>query len=511
MVVELQSHEAPPRFTSYVDELRRLLSERHLPSDSRERIGAVAHQLAAPSALTEAMGAAVRSIVYREPGGMAEGALLGLLVAAAAGTWMDLETASDELVRGNLRKFLGSSLRAFHRESADAPFLPNSARSKSERPSSRVDATVPEVVPPNDASASPAFSEKAEAIHSPSSASDAHIADNQLAVDAEVARMLAADHKAGWGVAPQHYFEEIRVLDEKVDSAPTLPTRAPREPRIQQARKLPTISEAVSHDHPSTREEDEGEFPEYRSLRFFRAEHRTLWIVGMCGVLLGLLLGIFLRGRANPNNAPVNSSPRIGAAPVILAKPSPHGTGPSSKVAVSVPFKHVRETPSQESPVGSLSGSPARRADSVNSESGSLPVRVAGHSTTQAPTARFSEETIRGTDIAEPVPGGGKHSAGPTGAVYLSASGAMASNLMTAPAPLYPAEAWEAGVQGKVVVQALIGRDGRVLDAHVMSGDRRLRGAALGAVERWRYRPFIADGRPSEIETVATLDFRLLE
>ena len=153
-----------------------------------------------------------------------------------------------------------------------------------------------------------------------------------------------------------------------------------------------------------------------------------------------------------------------------------------------------------------------------------LPVRVEGRHTTQAPSARYTPQS--GDDLAPngELVGSGADPAADlhpsaralpgdasslTPSVYLSAAGTMASNLLAAPAPAYPAQASAAGVQGRVVVQALVGRDGHVLDAHVTSGDRMLREAALEAVTRWRYRPFLEDGRPAEIETVAILDFRL--
>jgi TonB family protein len=87
-------------------------------------------------------------------------------------------------------------------------------------------------------------------------------------------------------------------------------------------------------------------------------------------------------------------------------------------------------------------------------------------------------------------------------------SGLMAANLISAPNPEYPTLARLTHTQGEVILQAVISRDGRVSAAHVLSGHRLLRGAAVDAVKRWRYRPYIADGHPVDVTTVIRVDFR---
>ncbi len=96
-----------------------------------------------------------------------------------------------------------------------------------------------------------------------------------------------------------------------------------------------------------------------------------------------------------------------------------------------------------------------------------------------------------------------------TGRVLLGSAGIMAANLVSSPAPLYPAQASAAQVQGEVVVEAIVGREGDVIETRVVSGPPLLREAALRAVGRWRYRPYEVDGEAAEIATTARLDFRL--
>jgi protein TonB len=83
----------------------------------------------------------------------------------------------------------------------------------------------------------------------------------------------------------------------------------------------------------------------------------------------------------------------------------------------------------------------------------------------------------------------------------------MAANLVFAPRPEYPALARLAHAQGEVVLEAVVSRDGSVSATRILSGNRLLRGAAAAAVRRWRYRPYIANGRPVDVSTIVTIGF----
>ena len=65
--------------------------------------------------------------------------------------------------------------------------------------------------------------------------------------------------------------------------------------------------------------------------------------------------------------------------------------------------------------------------------------------------------------------------------------------------PIYPAEA--NGVEGEVSLEAVIGKDGRILSVGVRSGDPILANAALAAVRQWAYRPLKINGIPVEVAT----------
>jgi len=75
--------------------------------------------------------------------------------------------------------------------------------------------------------------------------------------------------------------------------------------------------------------------------------------------------------------------------------------------------------------------------------------------------------------------------------------------------PTYPPLARQARIQGVVVLQALIGKDGGIQNLHVVSGHPMLTNAALEAVKEWKYKPYYLNGEPVEVETTINVNFTL--
>jgi TonB family protein len=75
--------------------------------------------------------------------------------------------------------------------------------------------------------------------------------------------------------------------------------------------------------------------------------------------------------------------------------------------------------------------------------------------------------------------------------------------------PSYPEQALRVGLQGPVVLQAWIGRDGTIRDLKLIRGSLLLGQAAYKAVRQWRYQPYLRNGRAVEAQTYVTVDFRL--
>jgi len=75
--------------------------------------------------------------------------------------------------------------------------------------------------------------------------------------------------------------------------------------------------------------------------------------------------------------------------------------------------------------------------------------------------------------------------------------------------PTYPPLARQARIQGTVVLEALIGKDGAIQNLHVVSGHPMLTNAALEAVKEWKYKPYYLNGEPVEVSTTINVNFTL--
>jgi periplasmic protein TonB len=85
------------------------------------------------------------------------------------------------------------------------------------------------------------------------------------------------------------------------------------------------------------------------------------------------------------------------------------------------------------------------------------------------------------------------------------------SNLLYSPKPEYPRLAIVAHVQGVVVIEAVITREGLIdrSRVRVISGHSLLIPAAVEAVQQWRYRPTLLNGEPVEVLTTMTVNFSM--
>jgi protein TonB len=75
--------------------------------------------------------------------------------------------------------------------------------------------------------------------------------------------------------------------------------------------------------------------------------------------------------------------------------------------------------------------------------------------------------------------------------------------------PVYPAAARRQGLQGQVVLKAVIGKDGTIASLRPLQGPQQLTAAAMDAVQHWRFRPYELKGKPVEVETDIRLNFQL--
>jgi protein TonB len=85
----------------------------------------------------------------------------------------------------------------------------------------------------------------------------------------------------------------------------------------------------------------------------------------------------------------------------------------------------------------------------------------------------------------------------------------MVANLVSKVTPVYPEDAKKARVSGSVILDATIGKDGTVENLKVLSGPAPLQQSALDSVRQWKYKPYLLNGDPVEVETKITVVYSL--
>jgi TonB family protein len=90
-------------------------------------------------------------------------------------------------------------------------------------------------------------------------------------------------------------------------------------------------------------------------------------------------------------------------------------------------------------------------------------------------------------------------------------SGVAQGLLVTKVNPDYPPDARDQHIQGVVLLKVIIGREGNIDSTELISGHPLLAPAALDAVKRWKYKPFLLNGTPVEVESQIQVNFTLVK
>ncbi len=107
-----------------------------------------------------------------------------------------------------------------------------------------------------------------------------------------------------------------------------------------------------------------------------------------------------------------------------------------------------------------------------------------------------------------PTPGPSTDSQGTPKRIRVSSS-VSRGLLIRQVAPVYPDAARRAHIEGVVLLAATINKEGRVADLQLISGPKELATAAIGAVQQWRYKPYLLSGDPVEVDTQIQINFQL--
>ena len=95
--------------------------------------------------------------------------------------------------------------------------------------------------------------------------------------------------------------------------------------------------------------------------------------------------------------------------------------------------------------------------------------------------------------------------------VVRASQGVMSGFLVTKVRPEYPPDAKGQRIQGAVVMRVKIDKAGDVSNIQLISGHPLLAPAAIDAVKQWKYRPYLLNGSPVDIDTQVTVDFTLAQ
>lgn len=133
--------------------------------------------------------------------------------------------------------------------------------------------------------------------------------------------------------------------------------------------------------------------------------------------------------------------------------------------------------------------------------------------------AEESMEGQRATGLAAAAIDGSASSAPPQSAINAPprpqpsrvrvSQGVMQGMVVAKVQPSYPPDAKTARIQGSVILAVIIGKDGSVQGERLVSGHPSLAPAAMDAVKQWKYRPYVLNGTPVEVDTQITVNFTL--
>lgn len=189
---------------------------------------------------------------------------------------------------------------------------------------------------------------------------------------------------------------------------------------------------------------------------------------------------------------------------------------PNAMVTASGSGGNREVTRTDESGAWALSGIPS---GTYSIEVAAPGFRLATQPITLAPDQRATmEQTLQLGRVQETItvvaPGQARHATSPavSSAQRIRVGGnVQATKLLRQVKPAYPESAQSQGIEGTVLLNAVIGTDGNLLSLVVMNrlADPDLAAAALDAVKQWHYQPTLLNGAPVEVVTTITVNFKL--
>ena len=249
-------------------------------------------------------------------------------------------------------------------------------------------------------------------------------------------------------------------------------------------------------------------------------------IIGIAAAVVvaaGLYVGLtHFRGAASqPANADVApaGTPANVAQPVASTRKTPPAEKPSATLAPNSQSRTPEPNKVQsiiDETAGDTRSSKSAADDESESTPEPAPIMVKGGKMakpSKAADAPAPSMIGMATPDASAPPANLVPSASPSLRPTLStlnvSQGVSTGLLIKKVAPSYPANALRMQVEGNVELMATISKEGNIGNIKVISGEAQLTKAAVDAVKQWKYKPYLLNGEPVEIQTQVTIKFKL--
>jgi periplasmic protein TonB len=214
------------------------------------------------------------------------------------------------------------------------------------------------------------------------------------------------------------------------------------------------------------------------------------WMFGTFALNAGVLALMILLPLLHPE-----ALPKTALTTMLIAPPPP--------VAQVVARTPAAQQQQQSRPVATTDfTAPSHIPNTIHDTADTLPMQPIG----VMPTGSGSNVVGSDPDFFPGTPAIVVHQPKPIGPVRDS-TGVESGNLIFESDPVYPPIARAAHITGAVILRAIISKSGMIENLTVQSGPVMLRQAALDGVRRWRYKPFLLNGEPTDVDTTITVNF----
>jgi protein TonB len=300
---------------------------------------------------------------------------------------------------------------------------------------------------------------------------------------------VKGDHFAMTAYNDNHLESDRRISDHRI-AYPVFP-----RPRLRIDSRIAAVPEHEKEQRPvSSNPRELDLFDQSLVVSGAKSRPRNPWAaVGSVTLLSLLLLALVVIPLFQTDTLPKQETltmlfvPPAAAASAVTTFRVPTPTYTSKSISVPTAMHMKQETPPP--PVGIAGGV-------VGGVPGGLAGGVPGGVLTEVLNGTHSAPILAKTPAPTPT------------RVRVPAR-IVEANLVYDVAPKYPPEAGRARIEGTVVLLALIGKDGSVEDVRVKSGLSVLAQAAIEAVKQWRYRPYLLNGEPVEVDSQIIINFTL--